>query len=250
MIFSLKGLNALITGATGSIGRAIAIKLASQGADIVISGTREDIMQSIVSEVSSKTGQRVIPLPCDLSNHDAVSNLFSKAEEELGHIDILVNNAGITKDMLIMKMTIEDFEEVLNINLKSAFILTKSAVQKMSRRNFGRILNISSIVGFTGNPGQTNYCASKSALLGMSKAVALEYARRGITINCIAPGAIESPMLDKLSPTNIEKFLSKIPMGKIGTPEDIAFACCFMASKEASYITGQTIHVNGGMFMT
>lgn len=250
MLFSLRGLNALVTGATGGIGKEIVKALAQQGANVVISGTREVALKELADEVMSDCDSKIEVIQCNLSNIDEASGLIAKAVELVGQIDILVNNAGINKDKLLMKMSIDDFDEVLSINLRSTFLLSKEAVLHMARNKFGRIINISSVVAFIGNPGQVNYCASKGGLVSMGKAIALEYAKRGITVNCIAPGAIKSPMTDALPEAARERFISKIPVGTIGTPENIAHAVCFLASRESSYITGQTIHVNGGMFIS
>ncbi|MDR0942251.1 MAG: 3-oxoacyl-[acyl-carrier-protein] reductase [Holosporales bacterium] len=247
MLFSLEGYKALITGGSGSIGRAIAIAMAAQGAEIAIVGTRIDALNETADTVKKQTGKDAVVLQCNLANDEETKRLFQIAEEKLGAIDILVNNAGIDKDKLFMKMTEEDLCDVLNVNLKAAFTLSKAAVMSMSKRKYGRIINMSSVVGFTGNVGQVNYCASKAGLVGMSKAIALEYAKRGITVNCIAPGAVKTPMIDKLSEQAKQAFLNKIPLGEMAEPMDVAYACCFLASKESSYITGQTIHVNGGM---
>lgn len=249
MLFSLEGLRAMITGGAGAIGKKMAIEMAQQGADVIIVDVRQDALDSAQEEIKTVSGKSVSAMNCDLLNVEATRNLFSEAEAQFGPIDILVNNAGIDRDKLLMKMTEDDLEIVLNVNLRAAFTLTKSAVMSMSKRKFGRVIGISSVVGFTGNPGQANYCASKAALVGMSKAVALEYAKRGITVNCIAPGAIKTPMIDAVSDEAREKFLSKIPLGYMADPVEIAYAACFLASKEASYITGQTLHVNGGMFL-
>ncbi len=249
MLFSLDGLRAMITGGAGAIGKKTAIELAKQGAEIVIADVRQDALEIAQKEIKDASGKVVEIINCDLLDIENTRALFAKAEEQVGQIDILVNNAGIDRDKLLMKMTEEDLEIVLNVNLRAAFTLTKSAVISMSKRKFGRIIGISSVVGFTGNPGQANYCASKAALVGMSKAVALEYAKRGITVNCIAPGAIKTPMIDAVSDEAREKFLSKIPLGYMADPIEIAYAICFLASREASYITGQTLHVNGGMYM-
>lgn len=250
MLFSLDGLNALITGGAGAIGKKTAIELAKQGAGIIIADIRQDALESAAEEIKSQSGKDVIEIiNCNLLDTENTKELFSKCEEKLGQIDILVNNAGIDRDKLYMKMTEEDLDIVMNVNLKAIFTLTKSAVMAMSKRKFGRIINISSVVGFIGNPGQVNYCASKAALVGMSKAIALEYAKRGITVNCVAPGAIKTPMTDVVSDEARERFLSKIPLGYMADPIEIAYAICFLASRESSYITGQTIHVNGGMYM-
>ncbi len=249
MLFSLEGLRAMITGGAGAIGKKTAIEMAKQGADIVIADVRQDALETAKTEIKEATGKDVAIINCDLLDIENTRALFAKAEEQAGQIDILVNNAGIDRDKLLMKMTEDDLEIVLNVNLRAAFTLTKSAVMAMSKRKFGRIIGISSVVGFTGNPGQANYCASKAALVGLSKAVALEYAKRGITVNCIAPGAIKTPMIDAVSDEAREKFLAKIPLGYMADPVEIAYAVCFLASREASYITGQTLHVNGGMYM-
>ncbi len=249
MLFSLEGLRAIITGGAGAIGKKTAIEMAKQGADIVIADVRQDALEIAQKEIKEASGKDVAIINCDLLNVENTRMLFAKAEEQAGQIDVLVNNAGIDRDKLLMKMTEDDLDIVLNVNLRAAFILTKSAVMAMSKRKFGRIIGISSVVGFTGNPGQANYCASKAALVGLSKAVALEYAKRGITVNCIAPGAIKTPMIDAVSDEAREKFLAKIPLGYMADPVEIAYAVCFLASREASYITGQTLHVNGGMYM-
>ncbi len=249
MLFSLEGLNAMITGGAGAIGRKTATEMAKQGANVVIADVRQDALETAKKEIKDASGKDVTIMNCDLLDVDNTRALFARAEEQTGRIDILVNNAGIDRDKLLMKMTEDDFEIVLDVNLRAAFTLTKSAVMAMSKRKFGRIIGISSVVGFTGNPGQANYCASKAALVGLSKAVALEYAKRGITVNCIAPGAIKTPMIDAVSDEAREKFLAKIPLGYMADPVEIAYAVCFLASREASYITGQTLHVNGGMYM-
>jgi 3-oxoacyl-[acyl-carrier protein] reductase len=249
MLFSLSGYNALVTGGSGAIGRAIAKAIALQGGDVVVSGTRADALKETAMEIESTTGRTVAAIQCNLAHVDEARELFLKAEQQVGHIDILINNAGIDKDKLVMKMTEDDLYEVLDVNLRAAFILSKAAVMSMSRRRYGRIVSISSVVGCTGNPGQANYCASKAGLIGMSKAIALEYAKRGVTVNCIAPGAVKTPMIDALSEDAQQAFLNKIPMGVMATPMDVAHACCFLVSNEASYITGQTLHVNGGMLM-
>jgi 3-oxoacyl-[acyl-carrier protein] reductase len=223
--------------------------MAEQGADVVISGTRKDALEKTASEVESKAGRRAVIIPGNLAVPEETKELFQKAEEQLGKIDILVNNAGIDKDTLFMRMTEQDLTDVLDINLKAAFILSRAAVIAMAKRRYGRILNMASVVGFTGNAGQVNYCASKAGLIGMSKAIALEYAKRNITVNCIAPGAVQTPMIEALSQQAQEAFLQKIPMARMAQPEDVAYACCYLASKEASYITGQTLHINGGMLM-
>lgn len=246
-MFNLKSKNALITGATGGIGASIAQTLVSLGANVVISGTREEKLTELQKNLGEENSKI---LTCNLSNIEEVEALFDKAEELIqGQIDILVCNAGITKDNLALRIKNEDWDQVLNINLKSTFILNRSAIKKMIRRKYGRIINISSVVGFTGNPGQANYVASKSGMVGMSKSFALEVASRGITINCIAPGFIQTAMTDILTEAQKQSILTSIPMQQMGKSEDIAAGVAFLASDEARYITGQTLHVNGGMLM-
>lgn len=245
-MFKLTNKTALVTGATGGIGLAIAKDLAAQGAKLVLSSTREEKLAKLADEIGNDTKY----VACNLGDADAVDALFEKAEELAGgQIDILVCNAGITKDGLILRMKNEDFSQVLNINLQSTFTLNRNAIKKMMRRKYGRIINISSVVGVTGNPGQANYVASKAGMIGMSKSLAQEVATRGITINCVAPGFIESPMTEVLNEQQRATILAKIPAGKMGNATDIAKAVAFLASEESSYITGQTIHVNGGMLM-
>lgn len=244
-MFKLNGKNVLITGATGGIGSAIAKTLHSQGAKLVLSGTKEEKLQQLASEISDDCKY----IPCNLSNVAEVEDLFDKAENLVGQIDILVCNAGVTKDSLILRMKNEDFDHVIDVNLKSTFILNRNAIKKMLRRKDGRIINIASVVALTGNPGQSNYVASKAGMIGMSKSMSQEVASRGVTINCVAPGFIESPMTDVLTEQQKNAILAKIPAGKMGSAQDIANAVAFLSSNEANYITGTTIHVNGGMFM-
>jgi 3-oxoacyl-[acyl-carrier protein] reductase len=244
-MFKLTGKNALVTGATGGIGSEIAKALASQGAKVVLSSTKEEKLQELAAEI----GGDVKYVACNLSDAAAVDALFDKAEELVGQIDILVCNAGITKDNLILRMKDDDFNHVLDVNLKSTFVLNRNAIKKMMRRKYGRIINIASVVGVTGNPGQCNYVASKAGMIGMSKSLAQEVATRGITINCVAPGFIQSPMTDILNDAQREAILNKIPAGKMGESSDIAKAVAFLASEDAGYVTGHTLHVNGGMFM-
>jgi len=248
-MFRLTGKNALITGATGGIGRAIALNLAKQGAQIIISATKEEKLQELAKEIHEKTQREVKFIACDLADSNAVDALFDKAEELVSQIDIMVCNAGITKDNLILRMKNEDFQHVIDVNLKSTFILNRNAIKKMMKRKYGRIINISSVVASTGNPGQSNYVASKAGMIGMSKSMAQEVASRGITINCIAPGFITSPMTDILTEHQKSLILNKIPASRMGNADEIAYAVAFLASDEAGYITGNTLHVNGGMFM-
>jgi len=249
-MFDLTGQKALVTGATGGIGADIAKKLHAAGAEVVISGTRENVLQELAAEIAKETGsERVHVVPAKLNEPESITALASKAEELMGQVDILVNNAGITKDTLMMRMSDEDFESVLDINLTSAFRLTKALLRGMMKRKAGRIINITSIVGVTGNAGQVNYAASKAGMIGMSKSLAQEVASRGITVNCIAPGFIETPMTDKLNDEQKAAITKSIPAGTLGQPEDISTACVYLASAESRYMTGQTLHVNGGMAM-
>ena len=244
-MFDLDGKNVLVTGASGGIGRAIAETLHSSGAAVTISGTRMEPLE----ELANGLGKRVHILSCDLSNGAEVENLSKSAQEKMGSIDILVNNAGITRDNLFMRMSDEDWSTVLEINLTSTMRLCRGVLRGMMKARWGRIINIGSIVGSTGNPGQGNYAASKAALLGMSKSLANEVASRGITVNCIAPGFVKTAMTDKLNDNQKEAIKSKIPTGRLGEASDIAYATLYLSSEEASYITGSTIHVNGGMAM-
>jgi len=246
-VFSLQNRVALITGASGGIGSAIVKNFLNQGAKVVVSGTNLEKLSNLIQ--SFNASDRVAFVVCNLSDPEETNLLFTKAEEKFGPIDILINNAGKTKDKLLIMMKDEDFEEVININLTSTFRLCKAAIKSMSKRQYGRIINITSIVGFTGNAGQANYTAAKAGIVGLSKTLAIEYATKGITINCVAPGFTETPMTDVLSEKIKEAILTKIPMKKMGTPDDIAAACIFLASEEASYMTGQTLHSNGGMAM-
>ncbi len=244
-MFSLNGKTALVTGATGAIGEAIARSMHAQGATVAISGTRQDALDKLAGEL----GSRVHVLPCDLSNMEQVEALVPAAEEKMEKLDILVANAGVNKDNLFVQLKDEDWDKVIAVNLTATFRLTRAAVSRMMRRRYGRIVGISSVVGFTGNPGQGNYTASKAGMVGMMKSVAAEYAKRNVTANCIAPGIITSAMTDKLNDKQRETILSKVPAGKLGTPLDVAAAAVYLASDEAAYVTGQTIHVNGGMAM-
>ncbi len=244
-MFDLNGKAALVTGATGGIGGAIAKALHDQGATVAISGTNAAKLEKLAGEL----GDRVFVLPCDLRDRAAVAALADDAEKALGQIDILVNNAGITKDNLFMRMKDEEWDDVLSVNLTSVFTLTRGVLRGMMRRRGGRIINIASISGVLGNPGQGNYAASKAGLVGMTKSLAREVAARGITANCIAPGFISTPMTDALTEKQTEAIAAAIPAQVFGQPEDVAAAVVFFASDEASYVTGETMHVNGGMIM-
>lgn len=245
MMFDLNGMTALVTGASGGIGSAVAKALAQQGARVALTGTREEALRKVQAEVG---GDSVI-LPCNLSDAAAVDALVPKAVEALGKIDILINNAGVTRDNLAMRMKDDEWSDVIRINLEAAFRLARAALKPMMRARYGRIISVTSVVGATGNPGQANYAASKAGIVGMSKALAQEVASRGITVNCIAPGFISSPMTDVLPEAQKEALLGRIPIGKLGEGADIASAAVYLASREASYVTGQTLHVNGGMAM-
>ena len=244
-MLDLSGQIALVTGASGGIGGAIARTLHAQGAYVVISGTNKQALDTLAEELKDRVNIEI----CDLQNDDSVANLIDNVCTQHERIDILVCNAGVTKDNLSLRMNIEDFDLVLKINLRSTFVLNKAAIKRMIKQRSGRIINISSIVGFTGNLGQANYTAAKAGMVAMSKTFALEAASRGITVNCVAPGFIATPMTDKLKPELKDELLKKIPLAKLGTPEDIANGVAFLASKEAAYITGQTLHINGGMAM-
>jgi 3-oxoacyl-[acyl-carrier protein] reductase len=244
-MFDLTGKAALVTGASGGIGSAIARALHAQGANIAISGTRREVLEALASELK----QRVHVLPCDLADKEAVEALVPKAEEAMQKLDILVANAGVNRDNLLVALRDEDWEQVININLTATFRLTRAAVKGMMRRRFGRIIGITSVVGVTGNAGQSNYTASKAGMIGMIKSVAAEYAKRGITANCVAPGFIATPMTDRLNDKQREAILARVPAGRLGTGPDVAAAVVYLASDEAAYVTGQTLHVNGGMAM-
>ena len=244
-MFDLTGNTALVTGATGAIGGEIARALHAQGATVAISGTRREALDVLAGELK----ERVHILPCDLADKDAVEALVPGAEAKMEKLDILVANAGVNRDNLFVQLRDEDWDQVIAINLTATFRLTRAAVKTMMRRRFGRVIGISSVVGFTGNPGQSNYTASKAGMVGMMKSVAAEYAKRNITANCIAPGIIASPMIDRLNDKQRETILARVPAGKVGMPRDVAAAVVYLASDEAQYVTGQTIHVNGGMAM-
>lgn len=244
-MFDLTGRKALVTGATGGLGEAIARALHAQGAIVGLHGTREEKLKELAAELDDRT----FIFPANLSDREAVKALGQKAEEEMGGIDILVNNAGITRDGLFVRMSDEDWDAVLNVNLTSVFNLTRELTHPMMRRRKGRIINITSIVGVTGNPGQANYCASKAGLIGFSKSLAQEIASRNVTVNCIAPGFIESAMTDKLNDKQKDAIMGSIPMKRMGVGSEIAAAVVYLASDEAAYVTGQTLHINGGMAM-
>lgn len=244
-MFELKGKKALVTGATGGLGAEIARALHRQGAHVALSGTRKEKLEELAKEL----GDRAIILPCDLSNIESTQKLVSEVEAALGGLDVLVNNAGLTQDGLMLRMSDDQWSKVIEVNLNSAFRLSREAIKGMMKQRAGRIINITSIVGVTGNAGQANYAASKAGLIGLSKSLAAEVATRGITVNCIAPGFIESPMTDVLNEKQRERILGEIPQGEIGSPLDIAAAVVYLASNEAKYMTGQTLHINGGMTM-
>ena len=244
-MFDLQGQIALVTGASGGIGGSIAKKLHEQGAHVIISGTNLSALERLASELETRVSIEV----CNLQDNEAVSGLVDKVYNAHEKLDILVCNAGVTKDNLSLRMTVEDFDTVMNINLRSTFILNKAAIKRMIRQRSGRIINISSIVGTTGNLGQANYTAAKAGMVAMSKSLALEVASRGVTINCVAPGFIATTMTDKLSSEIKDELLKKVPCGRLGSPDDVANGVVFLASKEAEYITGQTLHINGGMAM-
>ncbi|MBR7158291.1 MAG: 3-oxoacyl-[Alphaproteobacteria bacterium] len=244
-MFDLSGKIALVTGATGGIGGAVAKTLHSLGAEIIATGRKEEALAKLADEL----GSRVHVLVGDLGNKDAADKLVADAEAVAGKIDILVNNAGLTRDGLFIRMKDEDWQKVLDVNLTAAFLLSRAAVRGMMKRRMGRIINISSIVGAIGNAGQANYAASKAGLIAMSKCLAQEIAARNVTVNCVAPGFIETPMTDAIPEEARNALIAKIPMDRLGTPEDVANAVAFLASDEAAYITGQVIHVNGGMAM-
>ena len=245
-MFDLTGKTALVTGASGGIGGAIARALHAQGAFVVLSGTR----QAALDDLAAALGERVAPEACDLADGAAVDGLIARAEAAAGAgLDILVANAGVTRDGLLMRMKDEDWATVLTVNLESYFRLSRAALRGMMRRRAGRIIGITSVVGVTGNPGQVNYAASKAGMIGFSKALAQEVASRNITVNCVAPGFIESPMTQALNEAQKSQILGRIPAGRLGAGEDVASACIYLASEEGGYVTVQTLHVNGGMAM-
>lgn len=244
-MFDLTGRKALVTGASGGIGEAIARQLHSRGATVGLHGTRVERLEALAADL----GERVMMFPADLSDRDAVSALGKTAEEQLEGVDILVNNAGITKDGLFVRMTDDAWDQVLEVDLTAAFRLTRELAHPMMKRRHGRIINITSVVGVAGNPGQANYCAAKAGMIGFSKSLAQEIASRNVTVNCVAPGFIESAMTEKLNEKQKEAIMGAIPMRRMGSGAEIASAVTWLSSNEASYVTGQTIHVNGGMLM-
>ncbi|KUJ80734.1 beta-ketoacyl-ACP reductase [Ruegeria marisrubri] len=244
-MFDLTGKNALITGASGGIGGEIARALHAAGATVALSGTRVEPLQALADEL----GERAHVLPCNLSDPEAVEALPKQAAEAMGSVDILVNNAGITRDNLFMRMSDEEWQSVIDVNLTSTFKLCKGVLRGMMKARWGRIINISSVVGATGNPGQGNYAASKAGMIGMSKSLAYEVASRGITVNAVAPGFITTAMTDKLTEDQKAGILQQVPAGRMGEPAEIAAAVLYLASPEAGYVTGTTLHVNGGMAM-
>ena len=244
-MFDLTGKTALVTGASGGLGGAIARALYGQGARVTLSGTRREALEALAGEL----GSRAHVLPCDLADAAAVEALVPTAEAAMGSLDILVNNAGVTRDNLFMRMKDADWDTVIAVDLTAAFRLSRACLKGMMRRRFGRIIGVTSIVGVTGNPGQGNYAAAKAGMIGMSKALAAEVASRGVTVNCIAPGFVASPMTDALNDKQRETILASVPMGRLGAGADVGAAAVYLASGEAAYVTGQTLHVNGGMAM-
>ena len=244
-MFDLTGKAALVTGATGGIGGAVARALRGAGAAVAVSGTRRERLEALAGEL----GEGCAALPCDLADAEAAAGLAARAETALGGLDVLVNNAGIARDALALRMKEEDWRRVLDVNLTAAFFLARAALRGMMRRRSGRIVSVSSVVGAAGNPGQANYAASKAGLVGMSKALAAEAAARGVTVNCVAPGLVDTEMTRGLPAPARERMVAAIPLGRAGAPEDVAAAVLYLASDEAAWVTGQTLHVNGGMAM-
>ena len=244
-MFDLTGRNALVTGASGAIGGAIAKALHAQGAAVALSGTRREALDALAGEL----GERVHVATANLSDPEETEALPGRVADALGDLHILVNNAGLTRDMLAMRLSDDQWQSVIDVNLGAVFRLCRAALRTMVRRRHGRIVNIASIVGVTGNPGQANYAASKAGMIGMTKSIAAEVAARGVTLNCIAPGFVESPMTDALNEKQRDGLIERIPAGRIGAPADIAGAAVWLASDEAAWVTGQTLHVNGGMVM-
>ena len=248
-MFSLEGMTALVTGASGGIGSSIAVALAKQGARLALSGSNGDKLRIFREQLIDEIGGDHVEITCNLSDTTQVEELVPAAIDTLGKLDILVNNAGITRDNLAMRMKDEEWDQVIRVNLEATFRLMRASARPMMKARFGRIVNITSVVGHTGNPGQMNYCAAKAGVVGMSKSLAVELAARGITVNCVAPGFIRSAMTDALDDKQKDAINTRIPMGRMGEGDDIGAAVAYLASKEASYVTGQTLHVNGGMAM-
>ena len=248
-MFDLTGMTALVTGASGGIGSAIARSLAAQGARLALSGSNGDKLRAFREELNDEYGHDHVEITCNLSDSESVEHLVPATIDTLGKLDILVNNAGITRDNLAMRMKDEEWQQVMQVNLEAAFRLMRAAARPMMKSRFGRIISITSVVGATGNPGQMNYAAAKAGLVGASKSLAQELATRGITVNCIAPGFIRTAMTDQLPDAQKETLNARIPMGRMGEGEDIGAAVAYLASKDAAYVTGQTLHVNGGMAM-
>ncbi len=244
-MFNLSGKYALVTGASGAIGAAIAKALVESGASVTLSGTRVDKLEALKAEL----GEKAHAIPCNLSDAAGASQLVKDAESAMGGLDILINNAGLIRDKLAMRMGEDDWQTVLDVNLTAAFRLSKACLRGMMKKRWGRIVNITSVVGVIGNPGQTNYAASKAGMIGMSKSLAQEVASRGITVNCLAPGYITTPMNDHFSDEQKQGFLNSIPSGRVGSAEDVAAGVIYLVSDEAAYVTGQTLHINGGMAM-
>lgn len=248
-MFDLTDTCALVTGASGGIGSAIAKAFATHGAKVVLSGTRQDALEAVAAEIEAFAPGKAIVIAANLSDAKDIERLAAEAEAALGRIDILVNNAGLTRDGLAMRMSDDDWQSVIDVNLTAAFRLSRAVMRGMMKRRFGRIIGITSVSGVTGNVGQANYCASKAGMIGMSKSLAFELATRNITVNCVAPGLIQTAMSDAMTEPQRQRMLANIPVGRLGSSEDIAAAAVFLAAKEAAYVTGQTIHVNGGMAM-
>ncbi|PCJ61562.1 MAG: 3-oxoacyl-[acyl-carrier-protein] reductase [Rhodospirillaceae bacterium] len=244
-MFDLGGKCALVTGASGGIGDAVARALHGAGATVTLTGTRETVLEALATDF----GDRAYPIPADLSDPEAPDALVAAAVERMGQVDILVNNAGLTRDGLAVRMKDDDWQKVLDVNLTAAFRLSRACLRGMMKARWGRIVNVTSVVGVTGNPGQANYAASKAGLIGMSKSLAAEVASRGVTVNCVAPGFIVTAMTEGLSDAQKEQLLERIPNGRFGSPKDVAAGVVFLAAEEAGYVTGQTLHINGGMAM-
>ncbi|MBL6603059.1 MAG: 3-oxoacyl-[acyl-carrier-protein] reductase [Alphaproteobacteria bacterium] len=248
-MFDLTSKTALVTGASGGIGSAIASALAARGSNLVLTGTREQVLQEVAASLNLKSDQKVEVITANLSEAEAATQLIANTEAAIGPVDILVNNAGLTRDGLLMRMKDEDWQTVMDVNLTAVMRLSKAVLRSMMKSRWGRIIQISSVVGYTGNPGQTNYAASKAGMTGFTKSLAIEVASRGITANVIAPGFIQTAMTEVLTDEVKDELLKRVPIGSMGTPEDIAAAVVYLASPEAGYLTGATLHINGGMAM-